>query len=774
MTERIALTVGIIGNPNCGKTTIFNGLTGARQKVGNWPGVTVERKVGEFAVDGRQVRLVDLPGTYSLDALSAASVDETIARDYVLSGEADLIINIVDAANLERNLYLTVQLLEMGVPLVMGLNMTDMAESAGISIDIDSLQQRLGCPVIPLQANKKKGLEPLRQVLFSVTNGFSGIHYAEPIENALASLSELLPAYRETFAVSERWSALKLLEGDPLILSRGDDRLREHVNSFRQDIEDTLKEEADIWIADGRYGYIHDLVCAVTTRPDRVRRTLSDRIDAIVLNRYLGIPIFLGIMYLLLVFSFNGGNIFLDFFDQTTGAIFVSGFSALLEMLHSPNWLVTFLADSVGGSIQLVSTFIAPIGMTFLFLSILEDSGYMARAAFVMDRFMRRIGLPGKSFVPMIVGLGCNVPAVMATRTLETPRERLLSVMMQPFMSCSARLVVYMAFVTILFQDYGGQIVFLLYVLGIVVAVATAWMLKSTVLKGEVSPFVMELPPYHVPTPGGVLRGTWNRLKVFLRRVGKVIIVTAMVINLLAGITLQGKALDKAEIGDSILADIGRAVTPVFHPMGITDENWPATVGLLSGIVVKEIVVGTLNSAYSHMDSAVSAPEKSQPFDLWRDIRAALATIPVNFRDFLGGFADPLGFSQFSAGQGDLKAAAEAQDVEVSTLTTMARLFTAPAAIAYLIFVLLYMPCVNTAAAIRRETGSLFWTMFVTGWGLLLAYGLAVSFYQLATLSVVGGLFLVNLSWVTAALISIGLVIAGLRYWGMRRLEVAI
>lgn len=730
-------TIGLIGNPNCGKTTLFNALTGMKQKVGNWPGVTVDRKTGQFEVGSVAVELVDLPGTYSLDAASSASLDEAIARDYALSGEADVIVNILDASNLERNLYLTTQLLEMRVPLVLAINMIDLAEAAGIQIDFAELERRIGCPVVPISAAKKQGLDELKRRLIEraarAEEPGIKIEYAALIESALRTLCPQVEPFATAQKLDPRWMAVKLLESDRLTLASVDEALRAAVARAQDDIRTHLNEEPDVFIADARYTFIHQLTHGSVTVRGQLRRSLTDRIDAIVLNRFLGIPIFLLMMYLLFVMSFNGGSIFLDFFDQTTHTIFVSGFAHLLHALHTPDWLITLLATSIGGAIQLVSTFIAPIGMTFLFLSLLEDSGYMARAAFVMDRFMRKIGLPGKAFVPMIVGFGCNVPAVMATRTLEDPRERLISALMQPFMSCSARLVVYMAFVTVFFREHGGQIVFALYVLGIVLAILTALLLKKTALRGEATPFIMELPTYHIPTLRGLLLATWERLSVFLLRVGKVIIAASVIVTLLGSISPSGKLLDDGELGQSVLASIGKTITPVFHPMGITDENWPAAVGLLSGVVVKEIVVGTLNSVYSRMDAgdiAGAAPHQ-KPFDFFGDLKAALDTIPTNAQAFAHGFFDPLGFGAIGQAQtSNLQQAAEQQNVDTVTLTRMGSLFTASAAVAYLIFILLYIPCVNTMAAIYRETRSRAWTLFALGWGIGLAYSLAVLYYQ--------------------------------------------
>ncbi|AOU97164.1 ferrous iron transport protein B [Acidihalobacter yilgarnensis] len=764
--------IGLIGNPNCGKTTLFNALTGSRQKVGNWPGVTVERKEGRFEWDGGSIVVVDLPGTYSLDAGSSASLDEAIARDYALAGEANLIVNIVDASNLERNLYLTTQLLEMRLPLVLAVNMLDAAQEAGVRLDMERLAEGLGCHVVPMVATRGEGVEVLKRVVVTQVRSSPRrgveIIYAPMIEEALSELVGLLEAPARAHGMDARWLGVKLLEGDIQAESLAPEAALALARHHQTRIEGHLGEPADVFIAEARYNFVHELLQESMRREGQVRRSTSDRIDRVVLNRYLGIPVFLLVMYLLFVISFNGGNIFLDFFDQTSHAIFVEGFARLLASVGSPDWMISLLAYSLGGSIQLVSTFIAPIGMTFLFLSVLEDSGYMARAAFVMDRFMRRIGLPGKAFVPMIVGFGCNVPAVMATRTLEDPRERLVAALMQPFMSCSARLTVYMAFVAVFFREYGGQLVFGLYVLGIVVAILTAFILKRTALRGEASPFVMELPSYHFPTLRGTLRSTWERLSVFLLRVGKVIIIASMVVTALASISPTGRGLGDHEVGESILAEVGKGLTPVFAPMGITQENWPATVGLLSGVVVKEIVMGTLNGVYSKLGApdGGSMGGASNKSGLLEQLGAAVATIPTNAAAFAHGFLDPLGFGGLQRASGDLKTSAEAQGLQVNTLTRLGSLFTVPAAIAYLIFILLYMPCVNTIAAIRRETGSRGWTAFAVLWGLLWAYGLAVLYYQMATF---GEHPASALLWLVGVLATLASVVVGLRRYGLRR-----
>ena len=759
------VVVGLIGNPNCGKTTLFNALTGSRQKVGNWPGVTVEQKSGQYVYRDQDVQVIDLPGTYSLDTGAMASLDEGIARDYVLSGEASFVVNIVDASNLERNLYLTVQLIEMRVPVIVALNMLDVADESGIQVQVERLSQALGCPVVPLVASRGRGMDALRECIFQ--RAVSGdvespeVTYAPRIEEALVSLEPLVTSVAKEKGVEARWLAVKLLEDDARVTPWLSMQVLEAVQAEQEAIEEQTDEEADVWIADARYGFIHQVVQASVKRRGEVRRTLTDRIDQVVLNRFLGIPLFLGIMYLLFVISFNGGNILLDFFDRAAQLIFVQTPAHYLDLWGAPGWLIS-LVTSVGSAIDIVSTFIAPIGMTFLFLSILEDSGYMARAAFVMDRFMRRIGLTGKAFVPMVVGFGCNVPAVMATRTLEDRRERLVAALIQPFMSCSARLVVYMAFVAVFFRQNGGQVVFGLYVLGMVAAIMTALILKRTALKGDASPFVMELPRYHIPTLGGIARTTWDRLSVFMLRVGKVIIIAAVVVNFLGSVAIDRTGVHAAPVKQSLLADIGRAVTPVFHPMGVTQENWPATVGLLSGVVVKEIVVGTLNNVYDRM---APPADYSQPLAFGKKLKAAVATIPVNARAFVDGLLDPLGFGQIKGAESSLSAATESTGASQTTLSAMGKLFSEAGAVAYLIFVLLYIPCINTMAAIRRETGSRAWTTFATAWGIGLGYCLAVGYYQVATLTAHP---LQSVLWIAALLAALGFSVLGLSRFGDR------
>ncbi|GAB4262186.1 MAG: Fe(2+) transporter permease subunit FeoB [Methylomicrobium sp.] len=728
-------TVGVVGNPNCGKTTLFNVLTGARQHVGNWPGVTVERKTGEYKHRDKTVCLVDLPGTYSLESADdEVSLDEKVARDYVASKEADLIINIIDASNIERNLYLTSQLIEMRVPMLIVLNMMDVVHQRGIAIDVEYLSDFLGCPVVPISASTGGGIERLKDVINHsaiakpVPN--AQIAYSSNLEQAIEKISPLLIPYAENQRCDLRWLAIRLLEDDTLAKQIVGPDLKSTVVALQREVESDGEDEIDILAADARYGFVNALTQHCVKHTQLLTRDTTDKIDTIVLNRFLGIPIFLFVMYAMFMITINIGSAFIDFFEQLVGAFAVDGLAELLAALHCPDWLIVLLAQGAGGGVQVVATFIPIVGFLFLVLSFLEDSGYMARAAFVMDRFMRMIGLPGKSFVPMIVGFGCNVPAIMATRTLESQRDRILTNMMNPFMSCGARLPVYALFAAAFFPEGGQNLVFGLYLIGISVAVLTGLIMRHTLFKGESSPFIMELPAYHIPRLRSVLLRTWDRLKTFIFNAGKVIVPMVLVLNFLNALGTDG-SFGRENTDKSVLSEIGRGLTPVFYPMGIDRDNWPATVGIFTGILAKEAVVGTLDALYSQIGASGTTDESERPrFDLAEAVVAALMTIPDNLLQVADNVLDPLGLNIGDIG--DWEAAAQEQEVDTGTFGAMRSSFDGQAAaFAYLLFILLYAPCVAATAAIYRET-NLGWTVFVVSWTTGIAYITATVFYQVA------------------------------------------
>ena len=761
-------TIALGGNPNCGKSALFNAFTGIRQKTGNWPGVTVDRKEGHFRLDGDEIGVVDLPGIYSLDA---SSMDEKITRDYLLSRAADLVVNIIDASNLERNLYFSVQLREMGIPMVVALNMMDVARKRGIEVDIELLAEQLGCPVVPVVAVTGEGLQQLKQqirlLLPALTSSHFQVTHEDTVEQAISALTAELGGVSEK--ANLRWLSLKLLEGDQHAFKLAGAQLRPLVEKWQSIIETRAGEAADIYIADARYGHAHALAQRCIKEAGKLDRTLSDRIDGVVLNRIAGIPIFLVIMYLMFMFTINIGGAFIDFFDLTVGALMVDGVGELMHRTGIPEWSRVILAEGIGGGIQVVSTFIPIIACLYLFLSMLEDSGYMARAAFVMDRAMRAIGLPGKAFVPMIVGFGCNVPAVMATRTLENQRERKLTILMNPFMSCGARLPVYALFVAAFFPSNGQNLVFLLYLIGIGIAVLTGMIMRRTLLSGESAGFMMELPPYHIPTMKGVTLRTWDRVKLFIRDAGKVIVTMVLALNLLNSVGTDG-SFGNQESDKSILAAVGKSITPIFAPLGISENNWPATVGIFTGVLAKEVVVGTLDSLYSHLASQEQGGETTQQaFQLWPALQAAAATIPENLAAVKDRLLDPL-----SMDVGDIsstKAAAEAQEVNSGIFGAMASRFDGQAgAFAYLLFILLYFPCVATMGAITRETGGA-WAVFVAAWTTGVAFSTSTVFYQIARFAQHPAS---STAWIAGLLLVAAAVVIGLKRWSRKESELQL
>jgi len=691
----------LVGNPNIGKTSLFNALTGAHQKVGNWPGVTVEKKEGYFDLNGFRADIIDLPGIYSLSP-GATALDETIARRVLQQDGFDAIINIVDASNLRRNLLLTQELCQLGRPMVVVLNMSDTAERNGIHIDAKELSIRLGVPVVNTIAKSGTGVNDLKQILLSLRE-------SEIQDPALRS-AETFSGESEAASYMERYAV----------------------------VERTL---------DG------------VVRMERRPATGTDLVDRIVLNRWLGIPIFLGVMYLLFTFAISIGSIFIDFFDIVTGAFLIDSVRWLCESLHLPLLLTTLLADGVGGGITLVATFIPVIAFLYLGLSFLEDSGYMSRAAFVADRVMAGIGLPGNAFVPLIVGFGCNVPAVMASRTMSRQSDRLLTIAMAPFMSCGARLTVYVLFAAAFFPHNGQNMVFLLYLMGIVVAIGTGYIFRRQLFSGETSSSVQEMPAYHRPSLRNMLIATWIRLKGFIFSAGKAIVAVVVVLSLLNSIGTDG-SFGNEDSEQSVLASIGKSITPVFSPIGITEQNWPATVGLFTGMFAKEAIVGTLDALYAEVpneDAADGFP------DIAGAIAEAIGTIGAGLGDMGDALLDPLGLSIGTFG--DVAESAAEQEVQVDTLSRMASLFASQAAaFSYLSFVLLYAPCVAVVGAMVRESG-LQWAVLVFAWATWVAYFVAMWIYQLANLAHAPG---EALSYLGASLLLMLLAIYWLKHLGTR------
>lgn len=714
----MSYTILTVGNPNSGKTTLFNAFTGANQKVGNWAGVTVEKKTGQYSRLGEEFSLTDLPGIYALDSGNDAnSIDEAVASRAVLSTPADVIINVIDATCLERSLYVTLQLRELGRPMVVILNKMDALERIGQKINMKGLAKSLGCPVLAVSATRLNEVEMLKSKLHKMLA--QGIA-VKPLEldygNDFDAAATQLAHYFRNEMVVDKALAIRALENDQLILQTTSAETREAVTRARN----ALGFDVDLHIADVKFTFLHKLTKAYRSTNGKVTRRISEHIDAVVLNKWLGIPLFFGVMYLMFMFAINIGGAFIDFFDIAFGAIFVDGSHALLDP-YLPAWLVALIADGLGGGIQTVATFIPVIAGLYLFLTLLEGSGYMSRAAFVLDKVMQKVGLPGKAFVPLVLGFGCNVPAIMASRTLDQERERRLAASMAPFMSCGARLPVYALFAAAFFPEAGQNVVFALYMIGILAAVFTGLILKHTIYPGNSDSFIMEMTDYEIPRARNVLIKTWQKLKRFVFGAGKTIVLVVAILSFLNSIGTDG-SFGNQDSENSVLSKAAQIITPVFKPMGIEQDNWPATVGIVTGIFAKEAVVGTLNSLYAEPS------DEDEAFDLAASLEEAFISIPENLSGL--SFSDPLGIEV-----GDLSnqaAVADAQDLAHSVFANLQGAFVSGhAAFAYLLFILLYTPCVAAMGAYVREFGGQY-ARFIAVWTMGLAYLSATLYNQVA------------------------------------------
>ena len=669
MTE---LIVGLAGNPNVGKTTVFNRLTGMRQHVGNWPGKTVERAEGHFKHGGYEYDVIDLPGNY---ALSAHSMEEIVSRDFIVDDDSDVIINVVDAANLERNLYLTVQMMELGANMIMALNMNDFAKKKDHIIDIPLMSELLGFPVIEISAKDGDGFEELLTTVEKQASkpidSSAKLAYGDELKEHLGDLQSLIEKDSSLLDVPSVWTAIKLLERDSIVIKKVQKSSQSSVIMTEADkvaghLHDLYDVGAEEVVANARYAYISGLMAEAVKRPAVEKETTTDKIDKIVTNRILAPFIFIFIMFLLFHLTFTISTPFCELIDG-----WFSWFGEYLAEAVGNEVLGSLLEKGIIGGVGGVLVFLPQIILMFLFLSILEDSGYLARAAFTLDKLMHSIvGLHGKAFIPMILGFGCGVPAVMATRTMENESDRLLSMMLIPFMSCTARLPIYSIFIGAFFVANKSIILLSIYLLGIVVALIVAGILKRTMFKGMSAPFVMELPTYKVPSLKGVLLHTWEKTKGFLRKAGTIILGSAIIIWILSSVPFG------VEYGsqESVLGMIGSAIAPVFAPLGFS--TWQAGIAILTGLVAKEVVVSTFTT--------------------------------------LGGLEE---------------------DDEEGTIALVHDLFTPLSAYSFMAFCLLYVPCFATIGAIKQETNSWKWPLTMAGITLVTAYIVSFLIYNVGVLA---------------------------------------
>ncbi len=658
------MRVALAGNPNCGKTTLFNALTGSNQYVGNWPGVTVEKKEGIAHLGDRELTVVDLPGIYSL---SPYSMEEIVARDFIIGEAPDAILNIVDATNLERNLYLTIQLLELERPMVLALNFMDEVMQRGDAIDVERLSKELGIPIVPIVAKSGEGIDQLLQLAHQqMHRGYQfepDDLYDTFTHDIHHRMGQLIHDYAYKANLPAHWAAIKLLEGDELVEQAL--QLPSNIQSQLQDIIAEYEQSSDLGdretlIADSRYQYIEKVVHRAVVKGAKANEpTLTEKIDRIVTGKYTALPLFLCAMLLMFVITFGPFGSFLQGCVETVIDTGSSWLSDTLTNLDTSPVLISLVCDGIIAGVGGVLSFLPQIALLFFFLSFLEDSGYMSRAAFIMDRMLRRFGLSGKAFIPMLMGFGCTVPAIMGARTMENEKDRRMTILLVPFMSCSAKLPVYGMIAGAFFGAWAGLVVFALYVIGMATGILSGLLFKHTLFSGEPAPFVLELPPYRFPSLENIGTHVWQKVKGFLIKAGTLILLMSMVLWLLQTFDFSLHMVDDA--ANSMLGTFGSWIAPVFAPLGF--GFWQAAVALLTGLIAKEMVVSSLSMFYGFALTATGA-----------EVAAAM-----------------MGFTPLSA-------------------------FT------MLVFILLYVPCVAAVSTLAREMNSTKWTVFSIFWQLFVAY----------------------------------------------------
>lgn len=674
--------IALAGNPNCGKTTLFNEITGSKQHVGNWPGVTVEKKEGTYKKNN-ELQIVDLPGIYSLSPYSA---EEIVARDYIINEKPDVVLNILDGTNIERNLYLTMQIIETGIPVVLAINMMDEVLSSGTKIDIDKLSKELGVKIFPIVARSNKGIKELMDFVAEHCKTKTTVTKLNVFSSQVTNLlTEIEGCFNDDKEDIKYWKSIKCLEQDEILLKELNSSEKEQIDKIIERADNLFDGDSEAKIADERYKYISSVISKTVTKAKSSsgarKETTSDKIDKVLTNRFLAIPIFLVVMYGLFALTFNEGplgigvklqTIVTDFWDGPLTEWILTG----LENLGAAEWAVSLVVDGILAGVGGVVSFLPQILILFLLMSILEDSGYMSRIAFVMDKLFRKFGLSGKSFIPLLMGFGCSVPALMASRTLESEKDRKLTMMITPFMSCGAKLPIYLMFAATLFEDSNQTIiVYSIYMLGLVVAVISALLLNKFLFKGKASNFIMELPQYRIPTLRSVFIHAFEKVKGFAIKAGTIILASTILIWFLSSYNFSGPS----EMDESILASIGRGIQWIFAPLGF--GNWQASVGVVTGWIAKENIVSTFGVLFGASDAIIE------------------------------------GVSEGS-----------------QALPGLSVLFTQASAFAYMTFNLLCMPCFAAVGALKKEMGSWKWTGITIAYQMVCAWIVAFIVYHLTSL----------------------------------------
>lgn len=709
------IKVAVAGNPNTGKTTLINAIAGTNLHVGNWPGVTIEKKEAKFRYKDYEIHLIDLPGTYSL---SNNSEEEKIAVDFLIKEKPDVVIDVVDSTNLERNLYLTVQLLELELPVVIALNMWDEAVAKGIEIDYKKLEKLLCVRAVPTSAVKGEGINQLLDAVIEIFNRKEKpvcvLHFEDPLEEEikkiLRQIEEIQPVLLDLYP--KRYLVLSLIEGNESFIDIPvNEKLQQIIQQFRQNIKKLYHRDPVTLIVEERYSIIISIYEQVVKKHPVKSVDITFLLDKLFLHKVLGLPIFFVLMWLLFEFTFELSSPYVDWLDSVLSSFVAPAVSQFLSSMGASEWFRSFVSEGIIGGVGFVLVFVPVLFFLYVFMAFLEGSGYMARAAFLMDRFMSFLGLSGKSFIPMIIGFGCNVPAVYATRTLENPKEKILTVLMIPFMSCGARLTVYAFFVTIFFTQHKTAVIMFLYLLGIAVAVVVAFILQKFFFKTKSYPFVLELPPYRLPTFRFVMKNAWIKTRAFLYEAGTFILATSIVIWFLLHFPIGVKKTE-----DSVFGHISKVIAPVFEPLGF--GNWQAAGALMSGFVAKEVVISTMGNIY--VGEVIEEEEKI-------NIKEGLIEVGKGFVD-----------ANIQAGEkllsifGLVKTAEEEEEKpDTSLMEAVRNAFTPLTAFSFLVFLLLYTPCMATVFAIKQELNSWKWTGISIGLNLTSAWIVTFLIYNI-------------------------------------------
>ena len=723
------ISVGIIGNPNSGKSTIFNALTNLRQKTANWSGVTVEKKIGSFCNKSCEVQLVDLPGLYSLGVAGKTSLDQKIAINYIKKGNFNYVINVIDSVNFKRNLYLTLQLLERKVPVILVFNMNDIAKKKDILIDHEKISELLKCPVIAISAKNNSDITKLKNFLIEnieVENSPDIFDvYPKKIKNYYLSLENFLKQNSTDITNEEK---IELLEGNNQNFFND---IKEFTENIYKDLEKEFGQTPDLVLVNSRYNYIGKIFQEIDKKQTVGSGSFSDKIDNIVLNKFLSIPIFLLSLYLMFIFSINIGGVFQGFFNLAAEATFIDIPLYIASKIYVSEW-INIIIHGLGGAIQTIASFIPIVMAMYIFLAFLEDSGYIARSAVIANKVMRMLGLSGQSFLPLMVGFGCNVPAITGTRMLSNHSERISTIMMLPFISCTARLAVYALFCYIFFPNNTQNIIFILYILGIFMALMTGLLLKNKSQKFGNYNMLIELPEYKLPKLNTIVNTSLIKTKSFIFGAGKTIMVVFFIIHLINSIKIPIKNdLGKYD-EENIINIFGKNVIPLFKPIGLKDENWPAAVGIITGIFAKEVVVGTLVSLYADKTNSLDSQEQVSIISKYKNaflniFRKSMSILTDNF-DKLYCLTNIESVSDYY----------EDNQVDNSIIKNISKNFEDKIAVlSYLIFILIYFPCVSVFGVISNEIGKK-WAAISAFWSTISAYSVSIIFYQSANLMING------------------------------------